>query len=147
MTAAIHGAIHLVLLITAAVLSGHAHTSLLLAPLILLPVMLFTLGLAWIFAALGAYARDLAHGMPVLVQFLMFLSPVFYPLTAAPGWLRTLHRFNPVSMAMEDLRSVTLEGALPHWTPWVSMLGIGLVCAALGYVFFMRCKEDFADVL
>ena len=147
LSASIHGTAHLLLLLLAALLAGHAHASMLLAPIALLPVWLFTLGLAWFITAAGVYVRDLAHGMPVLVQLLMFLSPVFYPLSAAPGFLRTLHAFNPLALAMEDMRRTVLMGLPPDWNLWLPMLVTGLVFAALGYAFFVRCKEEFADVL
>lgn len=147
LSASIHGAAHLLLLLLAALMTGHAHGSLLLAPAALLPAWLFTLGLAWFFAAAGAYVRDLTHGMPILVQLLMFLSPVFYPLAAAPELLRTLHGLNPLALAMEDLRRTVIMGLPPDWHAWLLMFCVGLVCSMVGYAFFMRCREEFADVL
>ena len=147
LSASIHGTAHIILLLLAALLTGHSHTSMLLVPIVLLPVWLFTLGLAWLTTAAGAYVRDLAHGMPVLVQLLMFLSPVFYPLDSAPGFLRTLHAFNPLALAMEDMRRTVITGLPPDWNSWLFMLVIGLAFAALGYAFFVRCREEFADVL
>jgi lipopolysaccharide transport system permease protein len=147
LSATIHGLAHLLLLFLAALFSGHAHASMLLVPLVLLPIALFTLGLAWFVAAAGAYVRDIAHGMPVLVQLLMFLSPVFYPLSAAPGFLRTLHSFNPLALAIEDLRRTIIMGQAPDWSSWLPMLATGLICAVAGYAFFTHCKEEFADVL
>lgn len=147
LSATIHGTAHLLLLLLAALLAGHAHASMLLAPIALLPVWLFTLGLAWLITAAGVYVRDLAHGMPVLVQLLMFLSPVFYPLSAAPGFLRTLHSFNPLALAMEDMRRTVLMGQPPDWGNWLAMLATGFIFAALGHAFFVRCREEFADVL
>lgn len=145
--ATVHGAANLLLLATAAVLSGHGHWTLLLTPVALLPAWLFTLGLAWLLAAAGAYVRDLAHVMPVLTQVLMFLSPVFYPLDAAPAALRGLHLANPLATAMEDVRRTALEGLPPRWELWLAMTALGLAVAFLGHAFFRSTKEEFADVL
>lgn len=147
LSASVHGAAHLLILLLAALLAGHVHASLLFAPIALLPVWLFTLGLAWFLTAAGAYVRDLAHGMPVLAQLLMFMLPVFYPLSAAPGFLRTLHAFNPLALAMEDMRRTVLMGLAPNWSGWLAMLVTSLAFATLGYAFFTRCREEFADVL
>jgi lipopolysaccharide transport system permease protein len=147
LSASIHGAAHLFLLILAALLVGHTHATLLLAPIALLPVWLFTLGLAWLVTAAGAYVRDLAHGMPILMQLLMFLTPVFYPIAAAPGFLRNLHAFNPLAQAMEDLRRTILMGLAPNWSHWLIMLAVCLTFAMLGYAFYNYCREEFADVL
>lgn len=147
LSATLHGVVNLALLVSVAVVTGHASSTLLLAPLALLPAWLFMLGLAWFLAAAGAFVRDLAHVMPVLTQVLMFLMPVFYPLEAAPPSLRGLHVVNPLAAAMEDLRRTVLQGQPPRWDIWFAMLAVGVVVAALGYAFFRGSKEEFADVL
>lgn len=147
LAASLHGTVHIALLILAALLTGHAHATVLLIPLILAPAWLMTLGLAWFLTAAGAYVRDLAHGMPVLMQLLMFMLPVFYPSNAAPEFLRTINQFNPLAIAIEDLRRALLNGESPDWMIWFGLLLVGLVCLVLGYVFFARCREEFADVL
>jgi lipopolysaccharide transport system permease protein len=44
--------------------------------------MLSILGLSWILASLGVFIRDVPQTIGILVTILMFLSPVFYPLSA-----------------------------------------------------------------
>ena len=145
--ASIHGAVHFGLLVIAVYLNGYLPATALLMPLILLPAWLLTLGLAWFLAATGAYVRDLAHGMPVFAQLLMFLLPVFYPGSAAPAFLQTANAINPLALAMEDLRRTLLAGSAPDWDRWFAMLAAATVCALLGHAFFARCREEFADVL
>ncbi len=145
--AMIHGAAHLLLLAGAAAFTGHASTTMLLAPVALVPVLLFSLGIAWAIAAAGAYIRDLAHGMPVLAQFLMFVLPVFYPSDAAPGPLRSINAWNPITLAIDDLRRTLLNGQAPDWERWLVAMLIGTGVLVLGLVFFMRCREEFADVV
>lgn len=147
LAATMHGLANLLVLILAAALMGHSHPVLMLAPLILLPAWLFTLGTAWFLAAAGAFVRDLIHVMPVFVQLLMFLTPVFYPLEAAPAWLQQIHWINPLAAAMEDIRRVVLQGLQPQWGTWLIMLSIGSMTAILGHAFFIRGKEEFADVI
>ena len=147
LAASIHALAHLALLALGAVLTGQVHPGGLLLPVILLPVWLFTLGLAWVITAAGAYLRDLAHGIPVLTQLLMFVLPVFYPGNAAPDLLKTLNAYNPLALAMEDMRRILLAGLLPEWNAWFTTFAIGVACTVTGYAFFMRCREEFADVL
>lgn len=103
LAALIHGTVQLLLLAGAAFVAGHRYPTMLVAPLVMVPVWLFTLGAAWFLAAAGAYLRDLAHGMPVLAQFLMFVLPVFYPAAAAPGVLRGLNAVNPLALTIERI--------------------------------------------
>jgi lipopolysaccharide transport system permease protein len=146
-TASIHGIVHVSLLVLAAMLSGHVFANALLIPFILIPAWLMTLGLAWFLTAAGAYIRDLAHGVPLLMQLVMFMLPIFYPSNAAPDFLQTINKFNPLAVAIEDLRRTLLRGESPDMLIWFAMLAIGLVCVVGGYVFFSRCREEFADVL
>ena len=147
LSATVHGAVNLVVLALVAALAGHLHIMLLLVPLVLLPAWLFILGIAWFLAAAGAYVRDLIHVMPVFTQLIMFLSPVFYPVEAAPPLLRQMHHANPLAVAMQDTRRAVLDGMAPQWGNWFAMFIIGLAVAVIGYTFFLRSKEEFADVL
>lgn len=147
LAATVHGVANFALLCAVALLSGKGHGTLLLTPLALVPAWLFTLGTAWFLSAVGAYVRDLGHVVPVLTQLLMFLSPVFYPLEAAPAALRGIHSINPLAAAMDDVRRTALEGLPPRWDVWLAMTAMGLAVAAAGYVFFRSAKEEFADVL
>jgi lipopolysaccharide transport system permease protein len=145
--ASIHGAAHIVLLVMGVLLHGGLPATALLVPLVLLPAWLLTLGLAWFLAAAGAYVRDLAHGMPVFAQLLMFMLPVFYPSSAAPAFLRTANAINPLAQAMEDMRRTLLAGSAPDWDRWLAMLAVATAFALVGHAFFARCREEFADVL
>lgn len=146
-TATIHAAANLLVLSAAAVFAVGPHWTMLLAPVVLLPAWLFLLGVAWMLASLGVFVRDLAHVMPVFVQMLMFLSPIFYPAHLVPKPLAPFYALNPLVQPIEDLRRVLLMGIPPHWEQWAVMLLVGSAFAALGYLFFVRSKEEFADVL
>jgi lipopolysaccharide transport system permease protein len=63
---------------------GIPQLTLLLFPVVLLPLILFTLGISWILASLGVYLRDVGQIVGVITTALMFLSPIFYPVTALP---------------------------------------------------------------
>src|SRR3972149_5525618 len=102
LSATVHGLVNLAVLALFAILVGHVHVMLLIVPLVLLPAWLFVLGIAWFLAAAGAYVRDLIHIMLVFTQLFMFLSPVFYPVEAAPVLLRQVHLANPLAVAMQD---------------------------------------------
>lgn len=142
-----HGSAHVVLLALGASFAGPIHPTVFLAPLILLPAWLMTLGFAWLLAAAGAYVRDLEYGLPILAQLLLFMLPIFYPSDAAPPILQTINRINPLAVAIEDMRRALLGGQPPAWADWFAMLAVGTACAVLGYAFFARCREEFADVL
>jgi lipopolysaccharide transport system permease protein len=147
LSASVHACVNLGILIIAAACAGQLHATTLLLPIILLPVWLLTLGAAWFLAAAGCFVRDLVHVMPVLTQLLLFLSPVFYPADVAPPLLRQFHMISPLAVAIQDTRAALLDGTAPRWDIWLAMLITGMLVAVLGYLFFCRSKEEFADVL
>lgn len=136
-----------VLLLFYLVLNHNLHWTAVLAPLILLPLVLFTVGLAWFLSALGVYLRDVGQTVGLVTTALIFVSPVFYPVTALPENYRFLLMLNPLSYPIEELRHVLIFGKLPDW-PTLSVYTLGGVGVAwLGFVFFQKSRKGFADVL
>jgi lipopolysaccharide transport system permease protein len=146
-TACAHAVINMLILALGIAVFGEFHLTLLLSPLVVLPILLFAFGLAWILAAAGVFVRDLTHVMPVLTQIFMFLSPVFYPVVSVPAPLRWLYEINPLSTAIENLRRVALWGQMPYWESWSLSLVLSAVIAVTGYLFFQHVKAEFADAL
>jgi lipopolysaccharide transport system permease protein len=56
-------------------------------------------------------------------------------------------QINPIAMMVDEARNVTLLGAAPHWMTIAANLAAGVAIAVLGYVFFMRTKRGFAEVM
>jgi lipopolysaccharide transport system permease protein len=135
-----------ILLLQATLGSGLSWTALLL-PVMVLPLMLFVLGLSGFLASLGVYIRDIQQLIVPLVQLMMFLSPVFYPITALPETMRPWLQFNPLALAIEQTRGIILFGQAPDWTPYLFVLAASLLTALLGAWWFARTRKGFADVL
>jgi lipopolysaccharide transport system permease protein len=119
----------------------------LLLPLVLAPFCLMVLGLAWFIAALGVYYRDINQFIGTLVTALMFLSPIFFPLTALPEWLRPWVALNPVTFPVEQTRAVLIFGSMPDLPGLAAYCAIALVIATLGFAWFQKTRKGFADVL
>jgi len=116
-------------------------------PVVLAPFCCFVLGLCWFFAALGVFVRDLGPTLAVFLQLLMFLTPIFYPLYIVPEAWRWLFRLNPLAVFVENTRRVLLWDLPPTFLSlaWVSVGSLSVML--LGYVWFMRTKRAFADVV
>ena len=125
----------------------YIHWTALLLPLIWFPMMLFTLGCGYFLASLGVFVRDMGTIIGVLTTILFFLTPIFYPISAVPEQFRIFCRINPVAIFVEDARRVVLWGLFPDW-PWF-FFGMALSVAVLifGFVWFMKSKKAFADVI
>lgn len=125
----------------------HPHPTALLLPLVILPLLLFTLGVSWVLASLGIYLRNIAHRVGALVTALLFLSPIFYPVTALPERFQALMYLNPLAQVIENARLVLIVGRLPGLGPWCLSLLVSGVVAWLGLAFFQRTRGGFADAL
>jgi lipopolysaccharide transport system permease protein len=121
-------------------------TSLLL-PLVLLPLIIGCLGLAWFLAALGVYIRDIGQVTGVFTTVFMFISAVFYPVSVLPAPYQSWLRLNPLVLIITESRNVLIFGTLPDWYSLGIVLILGLVIAASGFWFFQKMRKGFADVL
>jgi lipopolysaccharide transport system permease protein len=109
-------------------------------------VLAFQLALAWLLAALGCYLRDLQHVVPAIVSGLLFLSPVFYPLDAAPPALKLLLLFNPLTAPIELMRAAWFGGSY-HWAgAWPALLAVAAILVISRWLF-ERARPGFADLV
>jgi len=147
-TAFFHSLISLSVLLAALVFfNGYLNWTVVFIPLILLPLVILTLGLAWMLASIGVFLRDVGQVTGVITRMLLFLSPVFYQVTAVPEKFRPIIMANPLTFIIEQAREVLIWGHLPNW------LGLGIYTlvatsvAWVGYAWFQKTRKRFADVL
>jgi lipopolysaccharide transport system permease protein len=119
----------------------------LLAPVVLVPVVLLTLGVAWFLASLGVFVRDISYLVVLLLQALVFITPIFYPLEAVPEGLRGVLGLNPLYPVVDDLRRVVLWGKLPDWPRLAFSGAAGAAAMVLGHAWFMKTRRAFADII
>jgi lipopolysaccharide transport system permease protein len=147
-SALFHFGVSLAVLLAFLLASGGAlHWTILLLPIVMLPLMLLTLGLSWLLASLGVYIRDVGQSVGVITMVLMFMSPIFYPVSAVPEDVRGWIRWSPLTQAIEQAREVVIYGRLPDWSGLLTWTIIGTLTAWLGLAWFQRTRGGFADVL
>ncbi len=147
-SALFHAFISLIVLVLAQLLVlGSVPVTALLLPLILAPLVLTTVGVAWIFAAFGVYLRDIGQITVVITTVALFLSPVFYPVTALPEEYRLVFLLNPLTFIIEQAREVMIWGRLPDWSGLALYILASLVVAWIGFWTFQKMRTGFADVL
>lgn len=147
-SALFHSAVSLgVLLLVFVVFNGFLHWTVVFAPLIFLPLIIFTLGLAWMLASLGVFVRDVGQTIGLAMTVMMFLSPVFYPITSLPERLRPWMLANPLTFIIEQARAVLIWGQMPNWSGLLLYTAVSTVVAWLGFAWFQKTRKGFADVL
>ena len=136
-----------VLLIAQLIINQSIPWTVLLFPLVLLPLIFASLGAAWFLAALGVYIRDIGQITSVFTTVLMFLSAIFYPVSALPERYQFWLRLNPLVVIIAESRKVLIFGNVPDWTWLGTALLIGLFIAFAGFWWFQKTRKGFADVL
>lgn len=137
----------LVLLSAFLLLNGQLHWTALFLPFIFLPLLVLALGFGWLLASLGVFVRDVGQMVGVLTTVLLFLSPVFFPISSLPDYLRPWIMANPLTFIIEQTRAVLIWGHMPDAIGLaIYFVGATLV-AWLGYAWFQKTRKGFADVL
>ena len=116
-------------------------------PLVLLPFLPFLLGLGWFLSALGVFVRDVGQVMTMVVSLSMFMSPVFYSLSTLDARWQFWMRLNPLTLIIEQVRAVLLQGQWPAWGALGLYALLACAFAAAGATFFQLTRKGFADVL
>ena len=110
--------------------------------------MLFrSIGLGLFISAISVYLKDVSNIISVLVAVLMYMSPVFFPLSSVPEKFRWICEVNPMTYIIENFRNVVLYGEYLNWKFWGISCIVAIVIYWLGKIVFVRAKEGFADVL
>ncbi len=144
----IHSLFSLTILISGMIFFlGRLPWTIIFLPLIYLPLILLCLGVSWFLASLGVFVRDIGHLLGLVVQMLFFLTPIFYPMTAVPEKFRFLIYLNPLAFIVNHFRRVILIGQIPDWREFLLVTLAAFIVCMLGYIWFMKSKHAFADVV
>jgi lipopolysaccharide transport system permease protein len=68
-----------ILLVINFIVNGTIHWTVLLLPLVALPLVFLTLGLTWFLAGLGVFIRDISYTITLVVQGYFFVTLGFLP--------------------------------------------------------------------
>lgn len=117
--------------------------NLLLLPLLLTFVTIFSLGLGLMLSALAVFFRDVLHIWEVLRTVWMYATPLFYPADILPDWMLSLEAFNPMYHYVTYFRDIALWGNTPGLTENIICLGMGLVMLAIGLAVFTKLQRKF----
>ncbi|MCR4305168.1 MAG: ABC transporter permease [Gallionella sp.] len=136
-----------VLLLAILLINGSLAWTAIFFPLIILPLLIATLGVAWFLASLGVFVRDVGQTVGIFTTVLMFLSPLFYPISSLPEKFQIWLMLNPLTFVIEQSRAVMIFGKLPDWGGLGIYAVASLLIAWTGYWWFQKTRKGFADVL
>jgi len=126
---------------------GVPPATIILFPLIVVPLIFFIMGLSWLLASLGVYLRDIAQFVSIITMTLMFLTPIFYPLDAIPVVYHSFILCNPLAFIIEQARGVMIFGKPLCWSSYLLFTGTAFLFSWMSFTWFQKTRKGFADVL
>ncbi len=143
-----HSSISFVVWILFLLLLGHQVSwTIIFFPLVIFPLILLTVGISWILSAIGVFIHDVRQITGVITTALMFLAPIFYPLSALPEKYRGWLYLNPLTYVIEESRNVLIWHRVPDWEVWGIYAAVSMAVFAGGFWLFQRARTGFADVM
>jgi lipopolysaccharide transport system permease protein len=136
-----------VLLIFYLIIHLSLHWTVIFLPVLIIPFALLIMGVSWFLASTGVFIRDVGQTIGIVTTIMLFLSPVFYPVSALPEKLRPLLHLNPLTFIIEQVRAVLIWGNLPNWTGLLIYMVCSMLIAWVGFFWFQKTRKGFADVL
>ena len=132
-------AFFLVLLIHVLFMDAPIYWTILLVPIPLFYIFIFTLGIGMLMSSMAVFFRDLTYLYGVMLLLLMYLTPIFYPAEIIPEQFQPFIGLNPLYQFITYFRSLTLDGVIPGL--WANVVCLGFALAALccgTYVFMVK---------
>lgn len=115
-------------------------------PLFLIFLLVLTISMSLLLAALNVRFRDVKFIIPFLLQVWLFISPVFYPTTWIPEKWQFVFALNPVSGCLDGFRHI-LFGTNLDWIKLSISVAVTIVLFLVSVYIFRKMEDDFADLL
>ena len=119
------------------------HWTILLIPLLLVPLFFFSLGLGLGLASLAVHLRDTFHLYSILIMMWMYLSAIFYPITIIPEQFQVLWNYNPLYHFIVIMRELVLYGNLPTTTTVLYAVSYSVLMMGIGIALYRKLQKNF----
>lgn len=136
-----------IFLLLSLLVRGHAPWTIIMLPLVWMPMMVLAVAISLFLAALGAYLRDIGQVMAALVTAMLFLSSAIIPVSSLPERYRIVFQLNPLTFIIDQSREVAFFGHTPDWKGLLIYLSIAVAMTFAAHAFFQKARRGFADVL
>lgn len=116
-------------------------------PLLVIPLLIFTLGVGLLLASMNVKYRDVKYAIPFLIQVWLFLTPVIYPSSMIPEKWRWVTSLNPMSGIIEGFRWSVVPSSEVRPGAILLSFATSAVVFVVGFLVFRRTEREFADIV
>ena len=118
----------------------------LIIPLLVLQTLALGLGLGFIVSSMSVKYRDFGRLTGLMTQFIMYASPVIYPLSLIPDKYKFLSQINPLTFIVESYRFSLLGSAHGFTMKYaITSIGITIVILFIGIIFYNKIQRSYVD--
>jgi ABC-2 type transport system permease protein len=118
--------------------------TILLSPLAMILLGLFSLGFGLLISTIGIYFADVVEMYAIVLMAWMYMTPIIYPLDILPSNIQGLLQFNPLVHLIGLFRSLVYEGIVPSLEQWLLSIGIAFGTLIIGWLIFTEKSDEFA---
>lgn len=135
----------IITLILGFVLGRTSWQAILLVPVFWVLLLMFAMGIGWMFSLFSLVARDIQHGLGLVIMLLFVLSPFAYTPEMVPTTLKLFVYMNPLSYFVLTFQQLICYGTWPDLVPATGAVLLGLGSFFVGFSVFQRAKYVFFD--
>lgn len=110
-------------------------------------LIIFSVAVALCCSSFQARFRDIGVAMPLLLQVLMFTTPVVYSSAAIPQSVKAIYFANPLAILIEAFRQAAASGVSPDVSEMIFCGTVSIVCLVFSYILFKRLDATLPDVI
>jgi len=121
--------------------------SLLILPIVLILMAVFTIGYVLLFSSMTVYVHDIQYALNSMSMVFFFMTPMYFMADSISGILRNVIWLNPFTYYIEAFHSAVYFGEIPELKILLACTVLSLVSLMLGLIVFRRLKRGFAERL
>lgn len=121
--------------------------TILLFPLLVIMMAMFSLGLGMLVSALTVKYRDLTFLLQFAIQLAMYATPVVYPLSIVSPEKQWILLINPMTSIVETFRYAFLGSGIFDPLHLILAVFVILVTFTFGLLVFNKTEQSFLDIV
>lgn len=112
-------------------------------------IFMYTLGLSYITATLNVFIKDIGQFLGIILQFVMWMTPMMWQYTMIPDEYSWFYKLNPLHYIINGYRESLIYDYwfFQHKVQMLWFWGITFIVVFGGYKLMKKLKIHFADVL
>ena len=128
-------------LVAIIIMGAYPHWKIVFLPLMIIPIFCFGGAFGLVFSVIAGSTDDIKKFFELVLNLLMFITPIVYSLDKIQGTLKTIILWNPLTYLVAEVRNVILFGHIQYPQAYFSTVGVSLVLFLIALRFFYVSEQ------